>query len=42
MKVEGEDEFVLLVARRDAGGFDIVAPVSDQGLVDQAIRKSAA
>ncbi|MEA3011652.1 MAG: hypothetical protein QOD42_197 [Sphingomonadales bacterium] len=42
MEVEGEDEFVLLVARRDANGFDIVAPVSDQGLVEQAIRKSAA
>jgi hypothetical protein len=42
MDVAGEDEFVLLVARRDARGFDIVAPVSDQGLVAQAIRKSAA
>jgi len=42
MEVAGADEFVLLVARRDAKGFDIVAPVSDQGLVDQAIRKSAA
>jgi hypothetical protein len=42
MTIEGEDEFVLLVARRNAGGFDIVAPVSDQGLVEQAIRKSAA
>jgi hypothetical protein len=42
IEVQGEDEFVLLVARREAGGFDIVAPVADQGLVDQAIRKSAA
>ena len=40
--VAGEDEFVLLVARRDADGFAIVAPVADQKLVDQAIRKSAA
>jgi hypothetical protein len=42
IEVKGEDEFVLLVARREADGFDIVAPVADQGLVDQAIRKSAA
>ncbi len=42
VEVEGEDEFVLLVARREAGGFDIVAPVADRKLVDQAIRKSAA
>ena len=40
--VAGEDEFVLLVARRDADGFAIVAPVADQALVEQAIRKSAA
>jgi hypothetical protein len=39
---KGEDEFVLLVARRAADGFDIVAPVADQALVEQAIRKSAA
>jgi hypothetical protein len=42
IEVKGEDEFVLLVARREADGFAIVAPVADQGLVDQAIRKSAA
>ena len=42
IEVKGEDEFVLLVARRAAGGFDIVAPVADQALVDKAIRKSAA
>jgi hypothetical protein len=40
--VQGEDEFVLLVARRDGAGFDIVAPVCDQGLVERAIRKNAA
>ena len=42
IEVAGEDEFVLLVARRDADGLAIVAPVADQKLVDQAIRKSAA
>jgi hypothetical protein len=42
IEVQGEDEFVLLVARREAGGFDIVAPVADPALVDQAIRKCAA
>jgi hypothetical protein len=41
IEVPGDDEFVLLVARRDAGGFDILASVSDRKLVDQAIRKSA-
>jgi hypothetical protein len=40
--VAGDDEFVLLVARRDGSGFDIVAPVADAKLVEQAIRKSAA
>jgi hypothetical protein len=40
--VAGQEEFVLLVARRDGAGFDIVAPVSDAKLVEQAIRKSAA
>jgi hypothetical protein len=40
--VAGEEEFVLLVARREAGGLAIVAPVSDAKLVEQAIRKSAA
>lgn len=38
--VEGEDEFVLLVARRDADGFAIVAPVADRALVERAIRKA--
>ena len=42
IQVEGDDEFVLLLARRDGFGFDIVAPVADQRLVDVAIRKSAA
>jgi len=40
--IEGDEEFVLLVARRDGAGFDIVAPVADAKLVEQAIRKSAA
>lgn len=39
---ESADEFVLLVARREAGGrLAILAPVADARLVDQAIRKSA-
>jgi hypothetical protein len=42
IEVAGADEFVLLVARREAHGFDILAPVADQALVDKAIRKSAA
>jgi hypothetical protein len=42
IEVAGEDEFVLLVARRDTEGFAIVASAADQKLVDQAIRKSAA
>jgi hypothetical protein len=42
IQVEGEDEFVLLVARREAAGLAIVRPVADPKLVDQAIRKTAA
>ncbi|HYD14517.1 MAG TPA: hypothetical protein VEC11_16845 [Allosphingosinicella sp.] len=42
IEVAGADEFVLLVARREADGLAIVAPVADQALVDKAIRKSAA
>jgi len=42
IEVAGDEEFVLLVARRDAGGLAILAPVADPKLVDQAIRKSAA
>jgi hypothetical protein len=40
--VAGDDRFVLLLARRDADGLAILAPVADRKLVDQAIRKSAA
>ena len=39
--VDGSDEFVLLLARRDGDGLAIVAPVNDRRLVDGAIRKSA-
>ena len=42
LEVETEDEFVLLVARREQGRLAIVAPVADRKLTDQAIRKSAA
>jgi hypothetical protein len=39
----GEEEFVLLVARRDeVGGVAIVAPVADKALLERAIRKAAA
>jgi hypothetical protein len=38
----GETEFVLLVARRQPDGrIAVVAPVTDQALVDRAIRKAA-
>lgn len=40
IRVAGSDEFVLLVARRDGDGLAILAPVADQRLVDQAIRKT--
>jgi hypothetical protein len=40
--VPGDEEFVLLVARRDGDGLAILAPVADPKLVDQAIRKTAA
>ena len=40
---ESDDEFVLLVARREGRGrLAVVAPVADSRLTDQAIRKSAA
>ena len=39
--VAGDAEFVLLVARREADGLAILAPVADPKLIDQAIRKSA-
>ena len=42
LQLAGDGEFVLLVARREADGFAIVAPVDDAKLIDQAIRKSAA
>ena len=42
IEVAGEEEFVLLVARRDADGLAILAPVADPRLTEQAIRKSAA
>jgi hypothetical protein len=41
IEIEGEEEFVLLVARREAGGLAVVAPVTDARLVERAIRKSA-
>jgi len=40
LDVPGEEEFVLLVARREADGLSIVAPVADRRLTEQAIRKS--
>jgi len=40
---DSEEEFVLLVARRETGGrLAVVAPITDRKLTDQAIRKSAA
>ena len=40
---DSEDEFVLLVARRESGGrLALIAPITDRKLTDQAIRKSAA
>ena len=42
VEVDGDDEFVLLVARREQGRLAVVAPVTDRKLTDQAIRKSAA
>jgi hypothetical protein len=39
----GEDEFVLLLARREGDGrVAIVAPLADKALVERAIRKAAA
>jgi hypothetical protein len=43
LRVAGDDEFVLLVARRDGnGGLSIVAPITDPGMVGRAVRKAAA
>jgi hypothetical protein len=39
-ETDGEEEFVLLVARRAPGGLAIVAPVADPKLIDLAIRRS--
>jgi hypothetical protein len=39
--VAGDGEFVLLVARRDAGSFAIVETLADPALVEKAIRKTA-
>ncbi|MFL6845492.1 MAG: hypothetical protein ACJ8ER_11500 [Allosphingosinicella sp.] len=40
--IPGEEEFVLLVARRDeVGGLAVVASVADAALLDRAIRKAA-
>jgi hypothetical protein len=42
LDVAGDEEFVLLVARRDADGrLAVLAPVADTGLLDRAIRKVA-
>ncbi len=41
VEVAGDGDFVLLLARREAGHLAIVAPVADDKLIDQAIRKSA-
>jgi len=38
----GSGDFVLLIARREHDRLAIVAPVSDEKLIDQAIRKTAA
>jgi hypothetical protein len=41
--IPGPDEFVLLIARRDeVGGLAILAPVSDEAMLERAIRKAAA
>ena len=42
LAVAGDEEFIILLARRDLGGLAIVGSVSDRKSVDQAIRKSAA
>ncbi|HEY0130693.1 MAG TPA: hypothetical protein VGB57_04745 [Allosphingosinicella sp.] len=41
--IAGEEEFVLLIARRDeVGGLAVLAPVADQAMLERAIRKAAA
>jgi hypothetical protein len=43
LDLAGEEEFVLLIARRDeVGGLAILAPVPDPALLDRAIRRAAA
>ena len=39
--IAGEEEFVLLLARREGGELAIVAPVADENLVRQALRRVA-
>jgi hypothetical protein len=41
LSVAGDAEFVLLVARREAGELAIVGPVADEKLVDRALRRIA-
>ena len=39
----GQEEFVLLIARRDeVGGLAVLAPVLDEAMLERAIRKAAA
>jgi hypothetical protein len=43
LAIGGEEEFVLLVARREQDGrLSVLAPVNDAGLLDRAIRRAAA
>jgi hypothetical protein len=43
LAIGGEEEFVLLVARREQdGSLSVLAPVTDAGLLDRAIRRAAA
>jgi hypothetical protein len=43
IEVPGEDEFILLVARRDPNGaFGVVARVTDVALIERAIQRAAA
>ncbi|MGE3396762.1 MAG: hypothetical protein AB7H79_07660 [Sphingomonas sp.] len=41
IEVAGDDEFVLLVARREGGDLAILGPVAEPGLIDRALRKAA-
>ncbi|HEX8443910.1 MAG TPA: hypothetical protein VF631_09720 [Allosphingosinicella sp.] len=43
LDVPGDGEFVVLVARRNQyGALSVIAPVTDQAVVDRAVRKAAA